>query len=67
MSLLTHRRSLVLLIAATALWGGGAGLRVVTGESHTVRGISNIALGASNTAVTLDAIDSTSSGTTNTR
>ncbi|QGZ94812.1 hypothetical protein [Terricaulis silvestris] len=48
-------------VAATALSGAGAGLRVVTGASHTVRGVSNIALGASNNASTLDAIDSTSS------
>jgi hypothetical protein len=48
-------------VVATALSGGGAGLRVVTGASHTVRGVSNIALGATNTTTTLDAIDSASS------
>lgn len=48
-------------VAATALSGGGAGLRVVTGGSHTVRGVTDIKLGAQSHVATLDAIDSASS------
>lgn len=47
-------------VAATALSGGGAGLRVVTGASHTVRTIGAINLGGVNIAATLDPIDSIS-------
>lgn len=37
--------------------GGGAGLRIVTGASHTIRGASSVALGATSLGVTLDAVD----------
>jgi hypothetical protein len=47
-------------VAAIALSGGGAGLRVVTGASHNVRGVGAITLGGVDHAVTLDGIDSTS-------
>lgn len=47
-------------VAATALSGGGAGLRVVTGASHTVRNVSEIDLGGAEISATLDPIDSTS-------
>lgn len=47
-------------LAATALSGGGAGLRVVSGASHSIRGVSSIALGGEAQAVTLDPIDSAS-------
>lgn len=47
-------------VAATALSGGGAGLRVVSGASHTIRGVSEINLGGASHAATLDAIDSLS-------
>jgi len=47
-------------VAAVALSGGGAGLRVVTGASHTVRGVSEIALGGESVGLTLDPIDATS-------
>lgn len=47
-------------VAATALSGGGAGLRVVTGASHSVRGVSGIGLGGDVHTVTLDPIDSVS-------
>src|SRR5690606_20269579 len=45
-------------VVATALSGAGAGLRAVTGASNTVRGVSEIALGGTAYATTLDAIDS---------
>ncbi|GAM99647.1 regulatory protein FlaEY [alpha proteobacterium U9-1i] len=48
-------------VAATALSGGGAGLRVLTGSSHTVRGVSGVNIGGANHATTLDPIDSASS------
>ena len=38
----------------------GAGLRVVTGASNTVRGVSAVALGGGQHTAGLDAIDSTS-------
>jgi len=44
-------------VAATALSGGGAGLRVVTGSSHTVRGVSAVTLGGVAHGATLDPID----------
>lgn len=44
-------------VAATALSGGGAGLRIVTGGSHTVRGVSNISLGGEAHTASLDPID----------
>ncbi len=47
-------------LVATDLSGGGAGLRVVTGSSNTVRAISEIRLGGQALTLTLDAIDSTS-------
>jgi hypothetical protein len=47
-------------VAATALAGGGAGLRIVTGGSHTVRGVTAISLGADSITTTLDPIDSAS-------
>ncbi|HYD74099.1 MAG TPA: hypothetical protein VEF55_13255, partial [Candidatus Binatia bacterium] len=47
-------------VAAVALSGGGAGLRVVTGASHTVRGVSELELGGAGLGVTLDPIDSAS-------
>ncbi|WP_135210519.1 hypothetical protein [Vitreimonas flagellata] len=47
-------------VAATALSDGGAGLRVVTGASHTVRGVSAINLGGEVENVTLDPIDAVS-------
>lgn len=49
-------------VAATALSGGGAGLRVISGASHNVRGISNVTLGGVSHALTLDPIDTTSHG-----
>jgi hypothetical protein len=47
-------------VAAVALSGGGAGLRAVTGASHTLRGVSEIDLGGAVIGATLDAIDSAS-------
>ena len=47
-------------VAATALSGGGAGLRLVTGHSHSVRGVSAISLGGASHSVTLDPVDSQS-------
>lgn len=47
-------------VAATALSDGGAGLRVVTGASHTVRGVSEINIGGDAHALSLDPIDSVS-------
>ncbi|MBL8542435.1 MAG: hypothetical protein JNJ63_01370 [Hyphomonadaceae bacterium] len=47
-------------VVATALSGGGAGLRVVTGSSNTVRAIKDVNLGGSATTLTLDPIDSSS-------
>jgi hypothetical protein len=47
-------------VAATALSGGGAGLRLVTGASHTVRAISQVSLGGDAPAIMLDPIDATS-------
>ncbi|MGD9965663.1 MAG: hypothetical protein AB7T59_04030 [Hyphomonadaceae bacterium] len=47
-------------LAETALSGGGAGLRLVTGSSSTVRGVAAINLGADTHAATLDPIDAVS-------
>ncbi len=47
-------------VVATALDDGGAGLRIVTGASHTVRGVGAISLGGASHAATLDAIDAVS-------
>ncbi|ANP47689.1 hypothetical protein ATE48_18170 [Candidatus Viadribacter manganicus] len=47
-------------LVATNLSGGGAGLRVVTGSSNTVRGVTNLDLGGSSVASTLDPIDAAS-------
>ncbi len=47
-------------VVATALSGGGAGLRVVSGASNTVRSVSEINLGGQAHGATLDAIDSIS-------
>jgi hypothetical protein len=47
-------------VAAVGLSGGGAGLRIVSGTSHTVRGDIGVALGGVDYAVTLDPIDSAS-------
>lgn len=40
--------------------GSGAGLRIVSGASHSVRGEVSLSLGGTNVGATLDAIDSTS-------
>lgn len=47
-------------VVATALSGGGASLRAVTGASHTIRGVSSMNLGGAAQAMTLDPIDSVS-------
>lgn len=47
-------------VAATDLSGGGSGLRVVSGASHTLRGDVALTLGGDALSVSLDAIDSTS-------
>ena len=47
-------------LVATDLSGAGAGLRVVTGSSSTVRGVSEINLGGDIFASTLDPIDALS-------
>jgi hypothetical protein len=47
-------------VAATALSGGDAGLRVITGASHTIRGVSDVTLGGTQHATTLDPIDAAS-------
>lgn len=44
-------------VVATALSGSGAGLRIVTGSSHTVRGVGAISLGGASYGATLDPID----------
>jgi hypothetical protein len=46
--------------AAVALPGGGAGIRLVSGASHTLRRVSEITLGGANLAITLDPIDAVS-------
>ncbi len=48
-------------VAATALSGGGAGLRIVAGGSHSIRAIEGVTLGGVDRAVSLDPIDSESS------
>lgn len=47
-------------VAATDLSGGGAGLRVITGGSHTVTSIDSVSLGGNSSSFTLDAIDAQS-------
>ncbi len=47
-------------LAAVALSGGGAGLRLVSGGFGGVRGVSSVGLGASSLAATLDPIDTAS-------
>lgn len=47
-------------VVATALSGGGAGLRAVSGASHTVSGVSQINLGGATESLTLDPIDALS-------
>lgn len=47
-------------VAATALSGAGAGLRIVTGASHTVRAVSAVTLGGVAYATSLDPIDALS-------
>ncbi|MBY0563793.1 MAG: hypothetical protein K2P58_06350 [Hyphomonadaceae bacterium] len=47
-------------LAAVALSGGGAGLRVVIGGSHSVRTVTDLNLGGVSHDVTLDPIDSAS-------
>lgn len=44
-------------VAATDLSGGGAGLRVVSGASHSVRGEVSLTLGGTAVTTTLDPID----------
>ncbi|HCK83198.1 MAG TPA: hypothetical protein DHW63_01345, partial [Hyphomonadaceae bacterium] len=47
-------------VEAVALSGGGAGMRVIAGASHSIRAVSEVALGGVGSAVTLDPIDSQS-------
>jgi WD40 repeat protein len=47
-------------VAATDLSGGGAGLRIVSGASHSIRGDVSLSLGGTNVGTTLDGIDSSS-------
>lgn len=47
-------------LVATNLSGGGAGLRVVSGSSNTIRSVSGLSLGGSSVASTLDPIDAVS-------
>lgn len=49
-------------LATTALSGGGASLRIVTGASHSVRGVGDVSLGGDAHAVTLDPIDALTHG-----
>lgn len=44
-------------LAAIALAGGGAGVRVATGVSSTIRGVAEIVIGGDSLAATLDPID----------
>jgi len=44
-------------VVATELAGGGAGLRIITGASHTIRGIGAVMIGGVAHAATLDPID----------
>ena len=44
-------------VAVTEISGGGAGLRIVAGGSHSVRGVSALSLGGESHALTLDPID----------
>ncbi|MBL8547423.1 MAG: hypothetical protein JNL81_13235 [Hyphomonadaceae bacterium] len=47
-------------VVATDLSGGGAGLRVVTGSSNTVRGVAALSIGGGAVTSTLDPIDAAS-------
>ncbi|MEQ1707113.1 MAG: hypothetical protein ABL864_02140 [Terricaulis sp.] len=47
-------------LEAVALSGGGAGLRIVSGASHSVRGVASVTLGGVAQAASLDPIDSAS-------
>ena len=47
-------------VVATELSGGGAGLRVVSGASHTVTGVREVSIGGAAHAATLDPIDAVS-------
>jgi hypothetical protein len=47
-------------LVATNLSGGGAGLRVVTGSSNSIRGVSELNLGGAAVASKLDPIDAVS-------
>ncbi len=44
-------------VVATDLASGGAGLRVITGSSNTVRGIAALSIGGDAQTTTLDAVD----------
>src|SRR5690606_17933614 len=48
-------------LGATNLARGGAGLRVITGSSNTIRGVTELNLGGASVASTLDPIDAASS------
>lgn len=47
-------------VEATTISGAGAGLRFVTGDSHSVRNVTALDVGGDGYGVTLDAIDSAS-------
>ncbi len=47
-------------VEAQVLSGGGAGLRIISGASHSIRSVSGVNLGGQARAVTLDPIDSAS-------
>lgn len=49
-------------VATTELSGGGVGLRIVTGSSHSVRGVSALNVGGDAHALTLDPIDALTHG-----
>jgi hypothetical protein len=49
-------------VGATELSGGGASLRLITGASHSVRGIGALELGGATHAATLDPIDALTYG-----
>lgn len=47
-------------LAATDLAGGGAGLRIITGSSNTVRGVAALSVGGEAQTTTLDPVDAAS-------
>jgi hypothetical protein len=49
-------------VATTALAGGGASLRLATGATHSVRGVSGLSLGGEDHSVTLDPVDALTHG-----